>query len=189
MICKQCGGGLFAMNHASNAAPSGIVGHSLQIFAPCPFRFLTPSFFRVKFKCPFTAGPTRAECATSGHCRWNGGTATVTLNDGRMSMKLRRRVSVGLALVLALGACGILVQSAWSQPPAEPAGPAVTPPADQTYAGAKACTACHFKQYMSLEEDQAFHGGLCQAARQVQDRRLVSGVSLDWFRHGQRFQG
>ncbi len=71
-------------------------------------------------------------------------------------MKLRRRVSVGLALVLALGAYGILVQSAWSQPPAAPAGPVVTPPADQTYAGAKACAACHFKQYMSWKKTKHF---------------------------------
>ncbi len=61
-------------------------------------------------------------------------------------MKVRRRVLVGLALVLTLTACGILVQSVRSQPPAEPAGPAVTPPAGQTYTGVKSCTSCHFKQ-------------------------------------------
>ena len=44
------------------------------------------------------------------------------------------------------------MQSVWSQPPAEPAGPAVTPPADQTYTGAKACTACHFKQSMAWKK-------------------------------------
>jgi hypothetical protein len=67
-------------------------------------------------------------------------------------MKVRRRVLVGLATVLTLTACGILVQSVRSQPPAEPAGPAVSPPADQTYTGAKACSACHFKQYMSWKK-------------------------------------
>ena len=67
-------------------------------------------------------------------------------------MKVRRRVLVGLATVLTLTACGILVQSVRSQPPAEPAGPAVTPPADQTYTGAKACSACHFKQFMTWKK-------------------------------------
>ena len=59
---------------------------------------------------------------------------------------------MGLATVLTLTACGILVQSVRSQPPAEPAGPAVTPPADQTYVGTKACTACHFKQSMAWKK-------------------------------------
>jgi hypothetical protein len=67
-------------------------------------------------------------------------------------MKVRRQVFVGLATVLTLTACGILVQSVRSQPPAEPAGPAVTPPADQTYKGATACSACHFKQYMAWKK-------------------------------------
>ena len=67
-------------------------------------------------------------------------------------MKVRRRVLVGLAMVVALTACGILVQSVRSQPPAEPAGPAVTPPADQTYVGSKACSACHFKQFMAWKK-------------------------------------
>ena len=67
-------------------------------------------------------------------------------------MKVRRRVLVGLATVLTLTACGILVQSVRSQPPAEPAGPAVTPPADQTYTGTKACSACHFKQFMTWKK-------------------------------------
>ena len=44
------------------------------------------------------------------------------------------------------------MQSVRSQPPAEPAGPAVTPPADQTYTGTKACTACHFKQFMAWKK-------------------------------------
>ena len=44
------------------------------------------------------------------------------------------------------------MQSVRSQPPAEPAGPAVTPPADQTYVGTKACTACHFKQFMAWKK-------------------------------------
>jgi hypothetical protein len=67
-------------------------------------------------------------------------------------MKVRRRVFVGLAMVLAITACGILAESVRSQPPAEPAGPAVTPPADQTYTGAKACSACHFKQFMAWKK-------------------------------------
>ena len=67
-------------------------------------------------------------------------------------MKVRQRVLVGSALVLALVACGILAQSVRSQPPAEPAGPAVTPPADQTYVGVKACSSCHFKQYMAWKK-------------------------------------
>ena len=62
-------------------------------------------------------------------------------------MKVRRRVLVGFALVLTFTACGILVQSVRSQPPAEPAGPAATPPADQTYTGKMKCAACHLKQY------------------------------------------
>jgi len=71
-------------------------------------------------------------------------------------MKLRQRVLAGLATALVLGACGILAQSARSQPPAEPAGPAVTPPADQTYVGTKACTACHLKQWMSWKKTKHF---------------------------------
>ena len=71
-------------------------------------------------------------------------------------MKVRQRVLVGLATVLTLTACGILVQSVRSQPPAEPAGPAVSPPADQTYAGSKACSACHFKQYMTWKKTKHF---------------------------------
>ncbi len=67
-------------------------------------------------------------------------------------MKVRRRVLLGLATVLTLTTCGILVQVVRSQPPAEPAGPAVTPPADQTYAGTKACTACHLKQWMAWKK-------------------------------------
>ena len=67
-------------------------------------------------------------------------------------MKVRRRVLVGLATVLALAVCGILVQSVRSQPPAEPAGPAVTPPADQTYVGTQKCTSCHLKQWMAWKK-------------------------------------
>jgi hypothetical protein len=67
-------------------------------------------------------------------------------------MKVRRRVLAGLAAALALAASAIIVQSGWAQPPAEPAGPAVTPPADQTYTGAKACSACHFKQFMTWKK-------------------------------------
>jgi len=67
-------------------------------------------------------------------------------------MKMRRRVLAGLAALLTLTACGIIVQGVRSQPPAEPAGPAVTPPANQTYTGVKACSACHFKQFMSWKK-------------------------------------
>ena len=67
-------------------------------------------------------------------------------------MKMRQRTMAGLAIVSILAACGILAQSVRSQPPAEPAGPAVTPPADQTYIGSKACAACHFKQYMAWKK-------------------------------------
>jgi hypothetical protein len=67
-------------------------------------------------------------------------------------MKVRQRMLVGLATVLAFTAFGIFAQGARSQPPAEPAGPAVSPPADQTYAGTKACSACHFKQYMAWKK-------------------------------------
>ena len=67
-------------------------------------------------------------------------------------MKVRYKVFVGLATVLSLTACGILVESVRSQPPAEPAGPAVNPPANQTYVGATACTACHFKQAMAWKK-------------------------------------
>jgi hypothetical protein len=67
-------------------------------------------------------------------------------------MKVRRRALVAWATTLTLIACGILVQGARSQPPAEPAGPAVTPPADQTYVGTKACTACHLKQWMAWKK-------------------------------------
>jgi hypothetical protein len=58
-------------------------------------------------------------------------------------MKVRRQVFVGLATVLTLTACGILVHNVRSQPPAEPAGPAATPPADQTYVGKTKCASCH----------------------------------------------
>ena len=67
-------------------------------------------------------------------------------------MKVRQRVFVGLVTVLTLTACGILVQSVRSQPPAEPASPAASPPADQTYTGSKACSACHFKQFMTWKK-------------------------------------
>jgi hypothetical protein len=67
-------------------------------------------------------------------------------------MKVRRRVFAGLAMIVAITACGILAESVRSQPPAEPAGPAVTPPADQTYTGSKACSACHFKQFMAWKK-------------------------------------
>jgi hypothetical protein len=67
-------------------------------------------------------------------------------------MKVRRRLLVGSAMALALGVSGLLVQKVRSQPPAEPAGPAVSPPADQTYTGVKKCSACHFKQYMTWKK-------------------------------------
>ena len=66
-------------------------------------------------------------------------------------MKVRQRVFVGLATLLAF-AVGILGPRAWSQPPAEPAGPVATPPADQTYTGATACSACHLKQFMTWKK-------------------------------------
>ena len=71
-------------------------------------------------------------------------------------MKLRRRVSVCLAVMLAFVLCGVVVQTAWSQPPAEPAGPAVNPPADQTYVGVKACTACHFKEWVAWKKTKHY---------------------------------
>ncbi len=67
-------------------------------------------------------------------------------------MKVRRRVLMSVAMVMALTVGGIVAQSVRSQPPAEPAGPAVSPPADQTYTGAKACSACHFKQFMAWKK-------------------------------------
>lgn len=65
-----------------------------------------------------------------------------------------RRMSVGLTVLAALGVCGILAQTSRSQPPAEPAGPAVTPPADQTYVGVTACSACHFKEFMTWKKSK-----------------------------------
>ena len=44
------------------------------------------------------------------------------------------------------------MQSGRSQPPAGPAGPAVTPPADQTYVGTKKCNSCHLKQWMAWKK-------------------------------------
>jgi len=73
-------------------------------------------------------------------------------------MKVWRRVLVAgtvyswSALVLTLAVCGIFVRSVRSQPPAEAATSVATPPADQTYTGSKACSACHFKQYMAWKK-------------------------------------
>ena len=47
------------------------------------------------------------------------------------------------------------MQSVRSQPPAEPAGPAATPPADQTYTGAR-LSACHLKQFMTWKKTKHF---------------------------------
>ena len=59
-------------------------------------------------------------------------------------MKVRRQVFfVGMATVLTLTACGILVQSVRSQPPAEPAGAAANVPTGQTYVGKTKCASCH----------------------------------------------
>jgi hypothetical protein len=50
-----------------------------------------------------------------------------------------------------VGVLGIAGQRVQSQPPATPVAD-VTPPADQTYIGAKLCSACHFKQYMAWKK-------------------------------------
>jgi hypothetical protein len=62
-------------------------------------------------------------------------------------MKVRSKVLLAVGTVLAVAVLGIVVQSSRSQPPPEPVAD-VHPPADQTYVGAKACAACHFKQMM-----------------------------------------
>ena len=73
-------------------------------------------------------------------------------------MKVWRRVLVAgtvyswSALVLTLAVCGIFVRSVRSQPPAEAATSVATRPADQTYTGSKACSACHFNQYMAWKK-------------------------------------
>jgi hypothetical protein len=66
-------------------------------------------------------------------------------------LSLRRGVELAVVgtLVLALSVFG--VRTVWSQPPAEAyTAPAV--PADQTYTGAKRCSSCHFKQYMTWKK-------------------------------------
>ncbi len=62
-------------------------------------------------------------------------------------MKVRRQVFVSLATILTFTACGILMRSLRSQPPAGPVGPAATPPAEQTYVGKTKCASCHPKQF------------------------------------------
>jgi hypothetical protein len=70
----------------------------------------------------------------------------------RNEMKL---TSSRVAVVAVLGAITLLfslaVRSVQSQPPPVQVTE-VTPPADQTYTGAKQCGACHFKQYMAWKK-------------------------------------
>lgn len=67
--------------------------------------------------------------------------------------KLSRGVLCGAVLVIAAAVWITLTSSVRSQPPeaftpvAEPA-----PPANQTYTGAKQCSSCHFKQYMTWKK-------------------------------------
>ena len=62
-------------------------------------------------------------------------------------LTLRRGAAVAVVLAVSL----LCVQTVWSQPPAEPYNPTGVP-TDQTYTGAKRCSSCHFKQYMTWKK-------------------------------------
>ncbi|MGO8690965.1 MAG: cytochrome c family protein [Thermoguttaceae bacterium] len=67
-------------------------------------------------------------------------------------MLTTRRVAVlALMTTMALVFSVLAVRGLQSQPPPEPVT-AVSPPADQTYTGAKQCASCHFKQFMSWKK-------------------------------------
>ena len=66
-------------------------------------------------------------------------------------MLVRSKLLLGASVALTFAVWGITAQSSRSQPPAEPVTE-VHPPADQTYAGTKACSACHFKEYMTWKK-------------------------------------
>jgi hypothetical protein len=66
-------------------------------------------------------------------------------------MKVRPKWLFVASVAVGLAVCGFMAQSVRSQPPAEPLTE-VHPPADQTYVGTKACTACHLKQYMAWKK-------------------------------------
>ena len=66
-------------------------------------------------------------------------------------MMVRSKLLLGASVVLTFAVWGIIGQSSRSQPQAEPVTE-VHPPADQTYVGTKACSACHFKEYMSWKK-------------------------------------
>lgn len=67
-------------------------------------------------------------------------------------LSLRRMVLGGAVVGLALIASGMWAQRGHSQPPAEPITTDSNVPTDQTYTGAKQCSSCHFKQYMSWKK-------------------------------------
>jgi hypothetical protein len=69
-------------------------------------------------------------------------------------MGRQRRVLLGMALAV-VGLLGLVTSNyVQSQPPAEAAKPAKTVPAGQTYTGAKACSSCHFKQFMAWKKSK-----------------------------------
>lgn len=67
--------------------------------------------------------------------------------------KLSRGLLIGAVSVIACVVWIALASNVCSQPP-EVFTPAVepAPPANQTYTGAKACSSCHFKQFMSWKK-------------------------------------
>jgi hypothetical protein len=62
--------------------------------------------------------------------------------------------SAGISVV-CLVACALVfigIDRVNSQPPVEKTEPEPAPPEGQTYTGAKRCSACHFKQYMTWKK-------------------------------------
>lgn len=72
--------------------------------------------------------------------------------------RISRGVTLGVAtLVAVVVAYAATLPNVLSQPPeAAPAAAEPAPPEGQTYTGAKQCSSCHFKQYMSWKKTK--HG-------------------------------
>jgi hypothetical protein len=66
-------------------------------------------------------------------------------------MLVRSKLLLSASVALTFAVLGIMAQSSRSQPPAEPVTE-VHPPAGQTYVGTKACSACHFKEFMTWKK-------------------------------------
>jgi hypothetical protein len=63
-----------------------------------------------------------------------------------------RRVGIGMGVAALAVACTLVATTVQSQPPAVKESAEKSPPADQNYVGAKACSSCHFKQYVTWKK-------------------------------------